>query len=385
VTAFTRHQPVLVLPIDAIEVGTRHRKRLGDIDALATSIKEVGLLHPPVITPERTLIVGLRRIEAARLLGWTTVPVRIVDLDDLLSAEADENNVRLDFTPSEAVAIAAALREREAQKAKARQREHGGTAPGRPNTGATLAPVSTDTGKARDKVAAKVGMGRSTLTKAEVVVSAAEADPELAAIAAKMDSTGNVNAAYRAVQKKRIVAVIEAEPRPLPTGPFRVIVADPPWAYENRAEDGTHRAANPYPSMSLDDIRALPVEGVAHDDAILWLWTTNAFMEHAFGIARVWGFEPKTILTWAKDRMGTGEWLRGQTEHALMAVRGHPTVTLTNQTTLLHAPMREHSRKPDEFYALVEALCPGSKLELFARGARPGWRAWGAEGPRAAA
>ncbi|MGA2513319.1 MAG: MT-A70 family methyltransferase, partial [Candidatus Limnocylindrales bacterium] len=91
------------------------------------------------------------------------------------------------------------------------------------------------------------------------------------------------------------------------------------------------------------------------------------------------GFEPKTILTWAKDRMGTGDWLRGQTEHCLMCVRGHPTVTLTNQTTLLHGPMREHSRKPDEFFTLVESLCPGSKLELFAREARPGWAAWGAE------
>jgi N6-adenosine-specific RNA methylase IME4 len=77
--------------------------------------------------------------------------------------------------------------------------------------------------------------------------------------------------------------------------------------------------------------------------------------------------------------MGTGDWLRGQTEHCLLAVRGSPTVTLTNQATALHGLVREHSRKPDEFYVMVEALCPGSKLELFARTERPGWAAYGHE------
>jgi N6-adenosine-specific RNA methylase IME4 len=137
--------------------------------------------------------------------------------------------------------------------------------------------------------------------------------------------------------------------------------------------------------MTLAAIAALPVEAMAHDDAVLWLWTTNAFLDEAFDVVRAWGFQPKTVLTWAKDRMGVGDWLRGQTEHCLLAARGHPTITITGQTTLLHGPVREHSRKPDEFFALVEALCPGSKVELFAREARPGWQAWGAEAPNGAA
>ena len=129
--------------------------------------------------------------------------------------------------------------------------------------------------------------------------------------------------------------------------------------------------------MSTGDIIRLDVGELAQDDAILWLWTTNAFMAQAHIIAEQWGFEVKTILTWVKDRMGVGDWLRGQTEHCLMAVKGKPIVTLTNQTTVLHAPTREHSRKPDEFYAMVEALCPGSKVELFAREVREGWAAHG--------
>jgi N6-adenosine-specific RNA methylase IME4 len=126
----------------------------------------------------------------------------------------------------------------------------------------------------------------------------------------------------------------------------------------------------------------LPVIDHAHDEAVLWLWTTNSHMRDAFSVLDAWGFRHRTILTWAKDRMGTGDWLRGQTEHCLMAVRGRPTVTLSNRTTLLQAPMREHSRKPDEFYALVESLCPAplnGRLELFARETRPGWVAAGAE------
>jgi N6-adenosine-specific RNA methylase IME4 len=91
-------------------------------------------------------------------------------------------------------------------------------------------------------------------------------------------------------------------------------------------------------------------------------------MREAFQVLDAWGFEQKTILTWAKERMGMGDWLRGQTEHCLLAVRGKPIVTLTNQTTLLHAPKRAHSQKPVEFYDLVELLCPAPRYaDLFSR------------------
>ncbi len=180
--------------------------------------------------------------------------------------------------------------------------------------------------------------------------------------------------------KQETARRIEAEPAPMPAGPFRVIVSDPPWAYEKRAGDATHRIDLPYPSMTTPEIAALDVQSLAHPDGcILWLWTTNAFMRDAYKLLDAWGFQEKTILTWVKDRMGMGDWLRGQTEHCILAVRGKPTVVLTNQTTALHGPMREHSRKPDEFYALVESICPGSKVEMFCRTPRAGWAKWGAE------
>ncbi len=180
-------------------------------------------------------------------------------------------------------------------------------------------------------------------------------------------------------QKNAVAASLRSKPTPPPSGPFGVIAIDPPWRYEKHGVDAVYRSQNPYPDMSLDEIAALPVVACAEPDCVLWLWTTNTFMREAYDCLDAWGFTAKTILTWVKDQMGTGAWLRGQTEHCILAVRGKPVVTLSNQTTVLRAKRREHSRKPDEFYALVDALCPGSKLEMFAREARPGWAAWGAE------
>jgi N6-adenosine-specific RNA methylase IME4 len=358
-------------PITNIIIGPRHRQHLGNIDALAASIATVGLLHPVVVRPDGILIVGERRLDAVRSLGWTTVPVRVLDLDDLLQAEADENAVRLNFSPSEAVAVGEALREREAERARERRTAN------LPN--GKVARLDKP-GRVRDKVAGCVGLSGRNYEMARAVAEAADADPEYGDLVAEMDRTGRVDPAYRTLRIRRIARHIEQEPMPLPTGPFRVIVADPPWQYGDGDPDfSTRQGLPPYPRMTLAEIAALPVESIANDDSILWLWTTNAHMEHAHAIARAWGFEPKTILTWAKNRMGTGDWLRGQTEHCLMCVRGHPTPMATNQTTLLYGPVREHSRKPDEFFALVESLCPGSKVELFAREARPGWQAWGAE------
>jgi N6-adenosine-specific RNA methylase IME4 len=151
-----------------------------------------------------------------------------------------------------------------------------------------------------------------------------------------------------------------------------VLVVDPPWPYAS--------SELPYPTMPLEEISALPVGELLDEDAVLWLWTTNAFLRSAFAIAEEsWQLEVRSILTWAKDRVGKGSWLRGQTEHCLFCSRGHPLIRLGSQSTLLQGRAREHSRKPEEFYELVQSLCPGRKLELFAREPRPGWARWGAE------
>ena len=199
------------------------------------------------------------------------------------------------------------------------------------------------------------------------------------ALIAEMDRTRKVSGAHKKLAIRKAVEQIAAEPPPLPKGPFRVIVADPPWRYEKRPDDPSHRGSCPYPTMTVEEIAAMPIEGLATKDAVLWLWVTNAFLPVVWPIVEAWGFTYKTMLTWGKQKMGTGDWLRGKTEHCLMCVRGKPTINLTNQTTLLLAAALAHSAKPNEFYALVEVLCPGSKLELFQRAPRKNWIGHGNE------
>ena len=232
--------------------------------------------------------------------------------------------------------------------------------------------------KVRDKVAAYAGMGRTSLKKAEEIVAAATREPEkYLALVSEMDRTGRIDGVYRKLKVLEQAEQLEKEPPPLPTGPFRVIVADPPWQYDKRSSDPSRRGIITYPSMDLESIMDLDVAALAADDCVLWLWTTNAHLRSPFDVAEAWGFEYKTLLTWVKNRMGTGDWLRGQSEHCLMCVRGRPVVNLTNQTTIIHRAVREHSRKPDEFYQMVESLWPGAKVELFAREKRLGWQVHG--------
>src|SRR5262249_54099919 len=118
---------------------------------------------------------------------------------------------------------------------------------------------------------------------------------------------------------------------------------DPPWPYFKRGADPSHRGIYSYPPMTIEQICAVPVTSIAHTDCIMWLWTTNHHMREAFAVLDAWGFQQKTILTWLKSKMGTGDWLRGQTEHCLMAARGKPSVNLANQSTVLHGLVRAHS------------------------------------------
>ena len=184
---------------------------------------------------------------------------------------------------------------------------------------------------------------------------------------------------WKSAKKKRQkqIAIESISAVKEPNGKYHVIVIDPPWQYSKRSEDPTHRGRCGYPTMSIEEISKKEIP--AEEDTILWLWTTNAFMHEAYHILDAWGFTPKTILTWVKDRMGVGDWLRGQTEHCILAIKGKPLINLKNQTTVLNAPMREHSRKPDEFYLMVEQLCPGKKIDMFSREPRKGWDQWGCE------
>jgi N6-adenosine-specific RNA methylase IME4 len=165
---------------------------------------------------------------------------------------------------------------------------------------------------------------------------------------------------------------------------YAVLCADPPWHFEvYNEESGVERAAgNYYPTMSLDEICALPVLSLAAPDAILFMWTTAPHLQESFQVLAAWGFEYKTNAVWVKDKIGLGYFVRNQHELLLVATRGDmPSPSPANRPpSVISAPRREHSRKPDEAYALIEAMYPAlPKLELFARQRRPGWDVWGNE------
>lgn len=167
---------------------------------------------------------------------------------------------------------------------------------------------------------------------------------------------------------------------PLPSGPFGAILADPPWAFRtySRQSVAPARGAQPYAVMSLADIAALPVADVAAPNSLLFMWTVSHLQREAFDVAAAWGFRPVSIaFVWDKGRMGMGYWTRQEVEICHLFKRGRPSRLGKGVRSVIRAPRREHSRKPDEQYGRIEQLVGGPYLELFARQAWAGWSAWG--------
>jgi len=157
---------------------------------------------------------------------------------------------------------------------------------------------------------------------------------------------------------------------------YATILADPPWDLQQK---GTFGANHHYDLMTVEQIRRLPVANLAQDDAHLWLWTTNAALEQAYGVVRAWGFEPRSLLTWLKPHLGLGMYLRNCTEQLIFATKGKAPILVRNQPNWLFAVRQDHSHKPEELYDIIERCSPGPYLELFARRPRHGWDIWGNE------
>lgn len=186
----------------------------------------------------------------------------------------------------------------------------------------------------------------------------------------------------------------ENEPAPLPqvVGGFSTILADPPWRFSNRTGKVApeHRRLDRYSTMSLDAIKALEVADVAARNAHLYLWVPNALLLDGLDVMEAWGFRYISNLVWAKrrkdggpDGRGVGFYFRNVTELLLFGVRGSMRTLPPgrSQVNMIETRKREHSRKPDEQYELIQACSPGAYLELFARHPRQGWTVWGDESP----
>jgi N6-adenosine-specific RNA methylase IME4 len=172
---------------------------------------------------------------------------------------------------------------------------------------------------------------------------------------------------------------------------FATVLADPPWQFMNRTGKVApeHRRLSRYATMHLEEIKTLPVADVTKPAAHLYLWVPNALLPDGLTVLNAWGFTYKSNLIWHKirkdggsDGRGVGFYFRNVTEVILFGVRGKSARTLTaarSQVNFIAARKREHSRKPDEQYEIIESCSPGPYLEIFARGQRPGWLGWGDE------
>ncbi|MGZ8186592.1 MAG: MT-A70 family methyltransferase [Methylobacter sp.] len=170
---------------------------------------------------------------------------------------------------------------------------------------------------------------------------------------------------------------------------FATVLADPPWQFQNRTGKMApeHKRLQRYPTMSLQEIKDLPVEAIVADTAHLYLWVPNALLAEGMQVMEHWGFTYKTNLIWYKirkdggpDRRGVGFYFRNVTEIILFGVRGKKARTLQpgrSQENIISSRKREHSRKPDEQYDLIEACSSGPRIELFGRGPRKDWFVWG--------
>jgi N6-adenosine-specific RNA methylase IME4 len=183
---------------------------------------------------------------------------------------------------------------------------------------------------------------------------------------------------------------------------YQAILSDPPWRFATHSAKGKGRSAEAhYDCMSYSDIIMVPVNQWAADNCILFLWTTHPMLPQALGVMNAWGFEYKTVgFTWVKGRMktnwdapddlrpfdrllfpiGTGYWTRANPELCLLGTRGKPKRQSKAVRELIVSPRREHSRKPDEIYERIEALCEGPYLEMSARFPRDGWDSFGPQG-----
>ncbi|MFN3448756.1 MAG: MT-A70 family methyltransferase [Roseococcus sp.] len=172
---------------------------------------------------------------------------------------------------------------------------------------------------------------------------------------------------------------------------FGTILADPPWRFQNSTGKVApeHRRLSRYATMGLAEICALPVEECAAEPCHLYLWVPNALLPEGLAVMQAWGFQYKANIVWHKirkdggsDGRGVGFYFRNVTELLLFGVRGKNARTLApgrRQVNYLATRKREHSRKPDEAFRIIESCSAGPRLELFARGSRPGWVCWGNE------
>ena len=264
-------------------------------------------------------------------------------------------------------------------KAKEKQKEAGGALP------QISAKAPIETRKELSKVAA---VSHDTIAKVKKIQEKAPEE-----IKAKL-ATGEVsiNAAYKEIKKEEKkeerINIIKEQIKDIESGKvtelkglYNVISIDPAWNYEGENKNITsydangRRVANPYPEMSTQEIKDIKLPLL--NDSVVFLWTTHKFLPDAFDILKNWNLDYKATLVWNKEKIGMGAWFRMQCEFCLVGIKGKPYWDNTTYRDIINEPRRQHSRKPDAFFDMVDKITLGRKLEYFSREKRQGWDVFG--------
>jgi N6-adenosine-specific RNA methylase IME4 len=239
--------------------------------------------------------------------------------------------------------------------------------------------------RAVDTIAANVGeevrekiLSREAPLTAKDVQKVARLEPEKQKAIIEKVLSGEAKSVVDARRLVKKEMVKEVAP---PSGKYRVIYADPPWSYGNKLVDGYGAAENHYPTMTIEELCALPVKDLAEDNAVLFLWVTSPLLEECFKVIRAWGFKYKASFVWDKLRKNFGYYNGVRHEFLLVCTRGSCTPDVPKLFDSVQSIKRtEHSRKPEEFRQIIDTLYPhGKRIELFARRPAPGWEVWGNE------
>lgn len=360
-----------------------------EFDELVADIKANGL-REPIWTYQEQILDGRNRWRASKEAGLTDIPQREYVGSDPVGFVVSMNLHRRHLTESQRGLVAANLANMPAH----RPEDKSANLHTSQSQAAQLLNVSTRTVASAAKVKDEGDPSLvSAVERGEVSVSAAADVAELPKdqqreivargekeiLQAAKEIRAKKSEARRAERIKRIVE-ISKQNAPLQTHRrYPVLYCDPPWRYEH-VETESRAIENQYPTLSLEEICALPVSEIAMDDCILFLWATSPKLEEAMRVLSSWGFIYRTCAVWDKEKIGMGYYFRQQHELLLVATRGElPTPGPSDRPpSVIRAKRGDHSAKPEEVYELIEAMYPElPKLEMFARQHRDGWDSWG--------
>jgi len=351
-----------------------------EYNQLEANILEEGI-REPIITWNGFIIDGHNRFSIAQRfdLEYKTTSKYFASEESVKEWMILNQFGRRNLSNYQRSVLALELEEVFSKKAKEKQKEGGGAVPQK----SAKPPIET-----RKELSKVASVSHDTISKVKKIQEKAPQE-----VKAKLE-TGEVsiNAAYKEIKKEekkeerielinKQIEEIEAGELPELKGLFDVISVDPPWNYEGENKNKTsfdsvgRRVANPYPEMSTQEIKEIELPLMR--DAIVFLWTTHKFLPDALDILKEWNLDYKGTLVWNKEKMGMGAWFRMQCEFCLVGIKGKPYWENTKYRDILNEPRREHSRKPDSFFTMIEEITLGRRLEYFSREKRQGWEVFG--------